>query len=166
MSAKNSKLEHFLQIAMRVPAMEVPPKFAQSITARPVFHLDVDSELIEDLGNVACTHYDAHCKSYAQQGGLLWGWRNRIWWWEDQILEKQGPVVGEDINKAVLIDDPDDKRPQVEASWDDLDTLLKICEMRAYTPLKNAAKLNEFIRSIRTAMDQWRKHQKNWELLL
>ena len=68
---------------------------------------------VYDLWNAATHHYDSHCKSYAKQGGLIFGFLN--------VLETDP--------EAPVLNDIERKGFEVVLPFRELDTLCKICEM-------------------------------------
>lgn len=74
-------------------------------------------------------HYDGYCRSISQPGGFLYGWSNRF--------DPQGG--------------PDPGETRVQANFDQLDTLCKICEIdhRSQTPNPQLAKqISEALRAL------------------
>lgn len=81
------------------------------LAARIEFYLSLTALDIETLCMLSNAHYDGRCKASGQIGGFLYGWRNHVEAWELYNLPKKKK-----------------KEQTVRASWDDLDTCLKIME--------------------------------------
>lgn len=82
---------------------------AAEISWVPMFHLFLEKRDIDLLACAAGAHYDSRCKKAALPGGFIFGWRNAF------ILAEGEPA-------------PD---YPMRATRDELDTLLKILEMRS-----------------------------------
>lgn len=46
------------------------------ITAKPMFHLTLDTKTVEALMELSKLHYDRTCAAVSSQGGFLYGWRS------------------------------------------------------------------------------------------
>lgn len=71
------------------------------IIGQPIFWIKMDAATVDVLIKLALRHYDSKCKQSARLGGFLWGWRNTV-----------------NFNAE----------SSCRATWDNLDTSLKICE--------------------------------------
>lgn len=79
-----------------------------ALQARVEFYLPLTALDIETLCMLSNAHYDGRCKESSRVGGFLYGWRNYVDTWR--------------------ICDTPLKDQIIHASWDDLDTCLKIME--------------------------------------
>jgi hypothetical protein len=68
----------------------------------------IDAAVIAYLMDCSKRHYDGHCRSVGQEGQFLYGWNNRVTWANGETT--------------------------VEASFRELDTLAKLCEVHSPTP--------------------------------
>jgi hypothetical protein len=82
----------------------------------PEVEVELTGQEIYDLWKVAKQHHDAHCRSYAFEGGRLFGFLNML----------ETDPVHPDI-EAIK-----DKKVRVTLDFRTLDTLAKICEMMSY----------------------------------
>ena len=96
-----------------------------TIHASPQFDLDITSDQLTMLAELAALHYDAACKSAAEVGGFIYGW----------IIERRW--VGRS--------DPTDM--SMTATWRQLDLCLKIMENppRGYSRMDAVRQLRRLI---------------------
>ena len=83
-----------------------------TIRAKAVFDVPMTDEELRVLAALSAAHYDGTCRAASQDGGFLRGWRNRCDW----LLEDKQPLGDFQVN----------------ASWRELDLLLKCLEGARY----------------------------------
>ena len=82
-----------------------------TMRGRPEFSFDLQVECIDLLYRLSYLHYDAHCRSYSGDGGLIAYWKK---------MSGMADMVA-------------DGRLKCYAKWRDLDTICKILEMSSMT---------------------------------
>ena len=103
----------------------------------------IDPAVIEFLLDCSKRHYDGHCKSIGEPGGFLYGWRNVILWAADR---------GESTS-------------EVAATFRELDTLAKLCEIHSPTiNLKVFYAIKAILDSINAEVVNLREHGRpTWD---
>lgn len=98
-----------------------------TVMPRAVFALTLRRVEIDVLSRLSRAHYDLRCKLASQPGGFIYGWGNHL-----DLMENE-------------------PNSRVTATWNDLDTCLKILEVRVALTGESrvcAEKLAEEIRHI------------------
>lgn len=60
------------------------------MTAKPVFHFDLNPDQLRILLWCSEHHYDAVCKGASRVGGFIYGWKGRLTWIWDNPLAFSG----------------------------------------------------------------------------
>lgn len=107
------------------------------ISSRPVFSLPLPLKTVELLMTMSRHHYDGRCKSASAVGGFIYGWSNSV------TFAPEGPV---------------------DATWDQLDTLLKICENVAVLHEDPGARsvVWKLTTDVHRALSHWNRISKDW----
>ena len=106
------------------------------ITARPTFEIPISLWEVEQLIKLSKNHYDSACKAISIPGGFLYGWRNRV----------GGSVAW----------------GTVDATWHELDFLLKVCENMDYLTEDAQAAIRKLCAAIRGAMKCAENQLSHW----
>lgn len=106
-----------------------------TIKARPEFHLPLDAATVALLMQMSSLHYDARCKAASAVGGFIYGWRNSV---------QFSPEL------------------PVEATWNDLDTVLKICENRSFLGAEDQERVRDLTKALRHAHQRWNEVSPQW----
>lgn len=111
------------------------------IVGRPKFYFYLTKEEVDVLVSMSKAHYDGHCRaaSMPKVGGFLNGWKNMV-------------ECTTEFNEPPL---------QLSASWDELDTVLKITEMCNQT-VKNAEVASRLHWAFQRAMTAATRVAKQW----
>lgn len=105
------------------------PKFSVPLTLKEAVQLQA----------MCVTHYDYVCRTAGEPGGFIHGWVNQLSYAPASIKEEQNG-------------------PEINATWRELDTMLKICEQ-----IHMAPEILELARHIRAAMQYAAKIATTWE---
>jgi len=108
-----------------------------TIHGKPTFTAKLTRQLANELIKIATMHYDSTCKRAGCPGGFLYGF------WISFELDS-----GLETNDATM-------------SWRDVDTLLKILEVRHYLPHVSPA-VDDLNRSLHQAMQ--RARDLDWKI--
>jgi hypothetical protein len=108
-----------------------------TIHGKPTFTVRLTRSLVDRLIGIAKVHYDAACRRTGCPGGFLYGFQVHF------ELDPDAQTIDETL------------------SWRDVDTLLKVLEVRHYLPNTNQA-VEDLNRSLHCAMQ--RARDLNWKL--
>jgi hypothetical protein len=108
------------------------------INSQPLFKLPLSLETIELLMEMSRHHYDGVCKAASAVGGFIYGWRNSV------SFVPEVPV---------------------SATWRELDTLLKICEINTalfHGQPEVRKVIWDLVKGVNKAMSHWNNVSKGW----
>lgn len=96
-----------------------------TLTAQPIFWIDISLSQVQVLNEMSKMHYDAACRQASMSGGFLYGWHNTRWFEAEQ--KSAEPI-------------------RLKASFRDLDLCLKILEWPP-TPMSQADSVEQMRKS-------------------
>ena len=129
-------------VGMEVEAKERANQDANAtFYGRAQFRIRVTERQVSALCRLAGVHYDHHCKCAALDGGFLRGWHNAVTYFADRR-----------VDHAI-----------VDATWGELDTLLKVCELAsAYLDSnEDRALVHDTVKTVTQVMGEARKAESS-----
>lgn len=112
-----------------------------SISATPVFYIPLTVEQVRLVSKIGSNHYDSVCANACRVGGFIYGWINQLSF-----------SSGSD--------------PTVKATWRELDTVLKICEMGLILPPNEKAMLRDLVADFHSIMKQTNEITSEWHSVI
>lgn len=108
---------------------------APRVTTRwaPEFTIHTDADTIGAIRYAGLRHYDGHCRASADTGNFLSNWERQL-----RNMAELGTGLGE----------------YVTASFREIDTTLKICEVKAYQRPEDHERIAAYTEVVRAALLQ------------
>nr|WP_319566299.1 hypothetical protein [uncultured Rhodoferax sp.] len=107
------------------------------INSQPQFMLPLTLETVDLLMEMSRHHYDGVCKSASAVGGFIYGWHNSVTFMPES---------------------------HVRATWRELDTMLKICEISQLLSGHPGERetIRRLVQDVHKAMRHWNDVSKGW----
>lgn len=119
-----------------------------TLSAEPNFSLPLTLQQVKLIAAVSENHYDGTCRAASQVGGFIYGWINYLTFAAERRT-------------------PDETEPDtVQATWRQLDSVMKICEMGHLQPADQAAEIQNITTHLHRAMEAAREIVPTWERVI